>query len=203
MPALFGPAYAPLQDFEGGWCNVSGDAGGETYAGIARNFFPKWPGWADVDAAKSHTSFRQGVTAFSRHLAGLPGLSKLVEGWYRTEWWDRMQLAQFPQEVSNELFEQAVNLGRAGSGRYVQRLINAYNCRKTSTGYEKLFDDLVVDGALGPKSLQGLAVILRDRATTAEVVHALNGLQVYHYVRLAADSFTHRKFLKGWMTRTY
>ena len=32
-------SYAPLKEFEGGWCNVRGDAGGETYAGIARNFF--------------------------------------------------------------------------------------------------------------------------------------------------------------------
>ena len=31
-------SYAPLKAFEGGWCNVKGDAGGETYAGIARNF---------------------------------------------------------------------------------------------------------------------------------------------------------------------
>ena len=94
--AEFLKAYAPLKDFEGGWCDVSGDTGGETYAGIARNFFPSWEGWAVIDAAKSHSSHSRGALAFSRHLATLPGLSDMVRDWYRREWWDRMGLAAFP-----------------------------------------------------------------------------------------------------------
>ena len=38
--ADFATAYAPLAGFEGGWCNVQGDSGGETYAGIARRYWP-------------------------------------------------------------------------------------------------------------------------------------------------------------------
>ena len=36
--ADFLKAYAPVRQWEGGWCNVPGDAGGENYAGIARAF---------------------------------------------------------------------------------------------------------------------------------------------------------------------
>lgn len=203
MAAVFESAYAPVKQWEGGWCDVPGDSGGETYAGIARNFFPKWRGWPLIDAAKAHSSFREGSSAFSRHLDTLPGLADLVTDWYRVEWWERMRLGQFPQIVADELFEQAVNLGRGGSGRYVQRMCNALNCRKTAHGYDRLFEDLVIDGSLGPKSLNALSAILRERAGAEEVVHALNALQACHYIRLASNSFTHRKFLSGWMKRTH
>ena len=119
--AIFEKAYDPVRQWEGGWCHVEGDRGGETYAGIARNFWPGWPGWKTIDGAKQHTSFRSGARAFSRHLDGIPGLRDMVEDWYRTEWWDRMSLGTLPQTLADELFEQAVNLGRGGAVRSLQR----------------------------------------------------------------------------------
>lgn len=199
--AEFSVAYAPLKQFEGGWCDVSGDAGGETYAGIARNFFPGWEGWAIIDAAKKHSARREGAAAFSSHLAGLPGLQEMVAAWYRTQWWDRMQIAQFPQAVANELFEQAVNLGRGGAGRYLQRLCNAFNYDARSK--RPLFADLEEDGAAGPKTLAALAVVLAGRVGETDLVHALNCLQGAHYLQLAAKSFPRRKFVDGWMKRTF
>lgn len=201
--ADFLQAYAPLKQFEGGWCQVEGDTGGETYAGIARNFFPKWEGWVLVDAAKAHSSFRQGPGTFSRHLASIPGLTDMVTDWYRVEWWEKMGLAQFPQIVADELFEQAVNLGRGGAGRYVQRLCNALNWHKTPRGEERLFADLTEDGCLGPKSLAAMALLLDKRVSPEAFVHALNGLQVAHYIGLGAKNFAHRKFINGWMQRTH
>ena len=199
--AEFLKAYAPLKDFEGGWCDVSGDPGGETYAGIARNFFPSWEGWAVIDAAKSHSSYSRGALAFSRHLAALPGLSDMVSGWYRREWWDRMGLARFPQSVADEIFEQSINLGRGGAGRYLQRLCNSLNYNKRSD--ERLFADLAEDGAVGPKTLAALSAILERRTGEAAVVHALNCLQGAHYIGLGAKNFQHRHFVDGWMTRTH
>ncbi len=200
--AEFQEAYDIVKDFEGGWCDVEGDAGGETYAGIARNFFPEWLGWDIVDAAKRHSSFQKGAREFSEHLAPISALHTLVQDWYRVEWWDAMQLSQFPQALANELFEQAVNLGRGGSGRYVQRLCNAFNYQRTGAGSERLFDELKEDGVLGKKSLAALAVLV-ERMDTDTLVHALNGLQVAHYVGLGAKNFHHRKFMRGWLTRTH
>ena len=193
-------AYIIVKAFEGGWCNVIGDAGGETYSGIARNFFGAWKGWQLIDAAKSHSSYRQGATAFSRHLASIPGLADLVEDWYRTEWWNRMGLAQFPQAVANEIFEQSVNLGRGGAGKYLQRLCNAFNYNKSTD--QRLFTDLVEDGAVGQKTLAALSSILARRSGQNEIVHALNCMQGAHYVGLAAKNYQHRQFMDGWMTRT-
>lgn len=201
MPALFETAYAPLRGFEGGWCNDKGDAGGETYGGIARNFYSNWQGWAIIDAAKSHTSFRQGQNAFSRHLAGIPGLTDLVTEWFRVEWWNRMGLEQFPQDVANEIFEQSVNLGRGGAGKYLQRMCNAMNFSKF-TG-QRLFEDLKEDGAVGGKTLAALATILAKRTSVESIVHALNCMQGAHYVGLGAKNYDHRQFVDGWMSRTY
>lgn len=199
--AEFLQAYEPVRRWEGGWCDVPGDSGGETYAGIARNFWPGWSGWPLIDAAKKHSSFREGARAFSRHLDALPGLTDLVTDWYRAEWWERMGLARFPQAVADEIFEQSVNLGRAGAGRSLQRLCNALNYNKRSD--ERLFPDLAEDGAVGPKTLAALSAVLERRADEAAVVHALNCLQGAHYVGLAAKNFRHRKFMDGWMSRTH
>ena len=80
-----------------------------------------------------------------------------------------MGLARFPQSVANEIFEQSVNLGRGGAGKYLQRLCNALNYSKADS--QRLFTDLVEDGAVGPKTLDALSVILARRSGEADVVH--------------------------------
>ena len=198
--ADFATAYAPLARFEGGWCNVPGDRGGETYAGIARNFFPGWAGWPLIDRAKAHVSFREGTRAFSRHLATLPELGELVQSWYRTEWWDRLGLGSLPQALAGEIFEQAVNLGKSGAGKKVQLVCNAFNYSR-ATG-RPLFDDLVVDGAIGPKTLKALTLLVARRSSEEALVRALNHMQGAHYVEMAARRPSQRKFVDGWMNRT-
>ena len=98
-------------------------------------------------------------------------------------------------------FEQTVNLGRGGAGKYLQRLCNALNYNKSKG--ERLFTDLVEDGAVGNKTLDALSAILARRSGEADVVHALNCMQGAHYVGLAAKNFQHRQFMDGWMKRTY
>ena len=202
--ADFDLAYAPVASWEGGWCHDSGDKGGETYGGCARNFFPSEPIWPVIDREKSHPSFKRGKAAFSKHLDGLSSLKGLLKGWYRREWWDRLRLAPFEQIVANELFEQAVNLGKAGMGRYLQRLCNAFNWRRDgSADGTRLFDDLQTDGVVGQKTLSALSVVLA-RNDARRITHMLNCMQGAHYVNISAAQFPLRKFcVGGWPTRTY
>lgn len=204
MPADFELAYRPVAKFEGGWCHDPGDKGGETYMGCARNFFPDEPIWPIIDREKSHPSYKEGRSAFTKHLSGFPSLVGFVKGWYRKQWWDRLRLDQFEQNVSNELFEQAVNLGLTGMGRYLQRLCNAFNWRKEgSPDGERLFDDLQTDGVVGPKTLSALAVVL-SRNNPERIVHLMNCMQGAHYVNISAAQFPLRKFCcGGWPIRTY
>ena len=46
--------------WEGGYCNVAGDRGGETIFGIARNMHPKLSLWGIMDTYKrNYESFRK------------------------------------------------------------------------------------------------------------------------------------------------
>ena len=191
-------AYAPVKQFEGGYDNDPDDRGGETYAGIARNFFPGWKGWAIVDATKARVARSRLTIELSKNAE----LQAYVAEWYRVEWWTRLGLEVLPQDLANEIFEQSVNLGKAGCGKKLQLICNAYNYSKNTK--QALFNDLVVDGAVGPKTLAALGTIISsNRSDSAALVHALNCMQGAHYIELAAKKATQRKYTTGWMTRTY
>ncbi len=195
--ADFATAYAPLRQYEGGYSNNAADRGGETYAGIARNFFPGWAGWPIIDRWKRSVGTR--ASALNKALSTVPELRTLVEDWYRAEWWDKLGLATLPQALANEIFEQAVNLGKGGAGKKVQTVCNAFNHK----GGSSLFPDLKVDGAIGPKTLSALRSILAHRADEDALVHALNCMQGAHYLELAAKKPSQRQFTVGWMKRTH
>lgn len=196
--ADFAIAYAPLKDYEGGYSNDPSDSGGETYAGISRRYFPAWEGWGIIDSWKKRIG--SNAATLTKKLAAIPELQSLVSRWYEKEWWDKLGLASLPQAVANEIFEQAVNLGKGGSGKKVQTVCNAYNYFSGSP----LFPDLAIDGAIGPKTLAALQIIIsRNKATPQSLVHALNCMQGAHYLELAAKKASQRKFTVGWMSRTH
>ncbi|MDL2268867.1 hypothetical protein LJC71_04925 [Desulfosarcina sp. OttesenSCG-928-A07] len=197
--ADFEKAYAPLKSHEGGWINNQADRGGETYAGISRKFFPSWEGWAIIDAEKVTSAYKKNASAFSAHLSKIEPLNIMVRDWYRTNWWDPWGLGRFPQALADEIFEQAVNLGKGGSGKYIQRVCNSFNLNK-KTG-KPLFVDLVEDGVVGPKTLSAMSTLLKDRTNDAALVHALNCMQGAHYIGLAAKTPSQRTFVDGWMKR--
>ena len=195
--ASFDIAYAPLKDFEGGYDNDPDDRGGETYAGIARKFFPSWQGWKIIDKIKRSNQSKAAINQAAKadHL-----LRDYVRAWYKTTWFDALGLGELPQPLANAIFEQSVNLGKSGSGKKVQIICNAYNYQP---GAKKLFADLKVDGAIGPKTLAALKIILANKANAESLVHALNCMQGAHYLELAAKKFTQRKYTVGWMKRTH
>ena len=195
--ADFEIAYAPLKDFAGGYDNDPDDRGGETYAGIARKFFPSWQGWKIIDKIKRSNQSKAAINQAAKadHL-----LRDYVRAWYKTTWFDALGLGELPQPLANEIFEQSVNLGKSGSGKKVQIICNAYNYQP---GAKKLFADLKVDGAIGPKTLAALKIILANKANAESLVHALNCMQGAHYLELAAKKFTQRKYTVGWMKRTH
>ena len=194
--AEFAQAYAIVREFEGSYSNDKNDAGGETYCGIARNFFPNWPGWVILDREKRVAG---GNIAKMKKALLNTGVMGLVRDWYREEWWDRLGLSGLEQGLANEIFEQAVNLGKAGCGKKVQLVCNAYNYQNGA-----LFSDLAVDGAIGPKTLAALGKIIScGKADARALVHALNCMQGAHYIELAAKKPSQRVFTVGWMKRTH
>ncbi|MDE7371838.1 MAG: surface-binding protein [Desulfovibrio sp.] len=196
--ADFATAYAPLAQYEGGYSNNAADRGGETYAGIARNFFPSWAGWRVIDKWKNTVGTKPSV--LNKALSTVAELRPLVEDWYRVEWWEKLGLGSLSQKVADEIFEQTVNLGKGGAAKKVQIVCNAYNFKSG----RPLFPDLKVDGAIGPKTLSALRTIIAShKADEAALVHALNCMQGAHYLELAAKKPSQRVFTSGWMKRTH
>ncbi len=96
--AEFGPAFERTILNEGGYqlVNVKADRGGQTYAGIARNYHPNWPGWRYID---------------KRDMEKLE-LSALVRDFYETQFWDKISGEKINSQVIAEaLFDFGVNAG--------------------------------------------------------------------------------------------
>lgn len=92
-------------DHEGFYGNDSSDTGRETIWGIARYFNPKWVGWPIVDSLKNEDGFP----------ACMKDNSELLEArdeFYTKAFWTPIKGDEIiNQEVANDLFDKAVNMG--------------------------------------------------------------------------------------------
>lgn len=91
--ANFEQAFEQAILAEGGYQlhKVAGDTGGLTYAGIARNPNPDWPGWAYIDRGETPPS-------------------QLVRDYYRAGWWEPIRGGDIAdQRVAYTLYSFATN----------------------------------------------------------------------------------------------
>jgi len=113
-----------IEPNEGGYANVAADKGGETYAGITRNFNPAWDGWPIIDMKKSRYANK-----IIPHNAKFGDIQHLVERFYfdkwQKNWFDRIN----NQDVANLLFDYFIHSG-SHAIKAVQKLTGA-----TSDGY--------------------------------------------------------------------
>ena len=195
--ASFDVALEKLLQKEGGWCNVPGDKGGETYCGISSRSWPAWDGWSIIARAKVHKSYEEGPAAFSKHLAGIPALHARVSQFYRKNFWNKTCADTMPQALADEMLEESANLGVLRAVMFLQKACNALNFRQEQT----LFKDLAVDGVMGAKNIAALESVLASHST-GDVLHCLNLQQGNHYIAMAAANPAQRKFLAGWLKRT-
>ncbi len=113
--AAFNPCFEKVIMIEGGYVlhEVKGDRGGMTYAGIARNIWPDWPGWKLIDAGLFNSE-----------------LTALVREFYREHFWLRIKGDEInSQDVAFMIYDFAVNAGLKTSVRIVQRI-----CKTTPDG---------------------------------------------------------------------
>lgn len=96
--AEFLPAFERAIVAEGGYKlhTVPGDTGGMTYAGIARNPNPQWPGWAWIDRGETPPS-------------------ELVRAFYRAGWWEPLGCEQIADhDVAYTLYSFGTNSSAYG-----------------------------------------------------------------------------------------
>lgn len=107
--ADFLPAFEQTILAEGGYqlTNISSDRGGMTYAGVARNAWPQWPGWSYID---------QGDTP----------PAEMVRQFYRQNFWEPLGLTALnSQRVAQSLYDFAVNAGVSTAAKLAQIVVGA------------------------------------------------------------------------------
>lgn len=192
--ADFKEAYDKCMAIEGFYSNVQGDSGGETWKGIARNFWPRWYGWAIIDQIKRTFERSEWNKAIKDHA----DVEIQVQVFYKDFFWNRVQGDKIPsQPIADELFEQAVNVGVHRAVEWLQEALNTLLPH---------LSNISTDGILGPNTLERLKLYIER--SDGDDIHALLGVmniyQGWHYVTLASNKDTghkYRKFLKGWVNK--
>lgn len=131
--AKFKAAYIITKIFEGGYVNHPSDKGGETYCGIARNYFPNSKIWIYIDKIKKTRKIKWNET-FEK-------LNPLVEQFFKTNFWDKIQGDKLPQIVANQLFDYSVHSQIKRAVKDLQTVCNYFGSK------------LQIDGIVGPKTI--------------------------------------------------
>ncbi len=179
--AIFNPAFKITMGNEGGYANNPNDSGGETYAGIARNFWPNWAGWPAVDQAVS--AHPQNINAT---LALNIEVQNQVQAFYKENFWDTIGLDQLKgQQLANQLFDTAVNMGVGTASRFLQQAVN-----------NVILGRLTVDGVTGPQTLAA-ANSIQQEALYNQVI----AIRKQRYLAIIANNPSQAQFERSWFSR--
>ena len=182
---------------EGLISNNKSDHGGFTYKGISRTKHPAWPGWKIIDtsvSAGTASGSSSSITAVNSKLKNNDQLNQLVEEFYRSEFWKKIQGDILPSQlIADELFESSINLGVTAASEILQRTINLLN--KNS----KLYPDIKVDGLIGSLTLEAL-----NKSISANGEKLFFNIIYYYqakcYIEIMEKDHTQEIFI-GWFSR--
>jgi len=186
--ADFEEAYQITLGNEGGYDNDPDDAGGETYKGVARRYWPNWKGWRIVDAGKDETTF-------PANLERIGVLQDLVKEHYKEQFWNPFWGDDISnQSVANELFDTGVNMGISRAVKFLQVGLNVLNRNG------KLYADIVDDGDFGTNTFNALNSYLAQDDPDL-LYKVINILQGNHYIEYMKKSSIQEKYARGWFKR--
>lgn len=161
-------------NFEGGYANVPGDKGGETYAGIARKIHPDEKIWDAIDFYK-RTKFAGASIPRNTHF---DDLEFLVRDFYRRQFFENRIHEINDPLVALAVFDYLIHSGPTGI-RNVQRIVN-----------------VTPDGIIGPKTLAAINA-RNPRALYQEILTQ----RAEFLNRLADKDASQEKFRAGWLSR--
>jgi len=159
--ANFDKAYErTIVGHEGGYRNVAWDAGGETYRGITRKWFPNVQIWAFIDAKKANGPIANNTK--------FPELEPIVKQFYYNTQWARMQGdALASQQLAEYIFDFIIQSG-------MDELKNVQICANNF-----LTTKLTTDGVFGPVTVQAINSIPADK-----VYNCVKEYRENYYLRL-------------------
>lgn len=163
---------------EGGYANVVGDAGGETYCGIARNSNPNWQGWKIVDKHKP-LKWNQKIQDSE--------LERLVIDIYDSKYYQPIKADKIDSDmIRTHLYDMGVNAGTCAAVKLLQKAIN------------KVYGvTIATDGAIGNITL----TYTNNKAKLNELVNEFINQRRIYYRNLVTVKPSNKKFLQGWLNR--
>lgn len=170
--ANFLEAFNITLKHEGGYVNNPNDKGGETYQGIARNYWPDWIGWDYLDGIlnKSWNSIYSELNGF-------------VADFYYENFWTRFRLDEVKnQDIANQLYDWFMNSGRAVE--QVQKVLNG------------LGESLAVDNKIGTNTIN--AINRQNPVIFNQMI--IEARQIY-YTDLVNKGLLDSSFLMGLLAR--
>jgi lysozyme family protein len=161
---------------EGGFSDDPKDSGGKT-------------NWGVTEKLARAAGYRGPMEEMSRDVA---------VAIYRDVFWDALKLpaiANLTPPLAYEMFDSAVNIGPDVVAKWLQRALNALNDGETR------YEDVKVDGDIGPATLGALRAFLALKKAAGEkvLIAVMNGLQVDHYMGLAEKRPKDERFFYGWV----
>lgn len=184
--ANFYTSYNKTARYEGGYANHPADKGGETYAGIARNYWPNWEGWQTIDAIKRTAKTAKDINAKARVNSKL---QDSISDFYRVYFWKNLGGLN-SQQLADSVYDMSVN---AGVGRASKMLQQAYN------QVDGIKIKLVEDGAIGPKTISAINELTSDKVGEM-ALHMKYSLSRADYYKSIAKG-NQAQFLAGWLKR--
>lgn len=162
---------------EGGYSNNPSDSGGETMWGIT-----------------IATARRSGYTGPMRDMPRSTAI-----GIYKREFFGNVGIGKvlpLSANIARELFDTGVNMGPKEGVIFMQVALNALNQQG------KQYQDVVVDGIIGSKTISPLQVYLNKRGKNGEIVilKIMNCLQGARYIELSQKREKDEDFITGWFT---
>jgi len=168
---------------EGGYANNPSDAGGETFAGVSRKYWPNWPGWDIIDSVKEQTS---SVQHLNSALIGNADLTSQIASFYKSNFWDVNSLDQISdQEIANTVYDFGVNHGTIPAAKTLQQVC----CDLENAGV------LVIDGRIGQHTLDCV-----NSLPSFLVYNSYNSYRKSYYLTQAQHPGQHQ-FLTSWLSR--
>ncbi len=158
--------------FQGGYANDPNDKGGEPNLGITAGTLAR----AHKEGIVGHSDVKRLTRAEA---------ARIYEAFY----WKPSRCDLMPEPLDLLAFDAAVNHVVGGGGKLLQRALNTMGA------------NLVVDGAVGPKTLAAITTLLEEGKGAA--VKGLCGCFMMHravyFTDIVTNNPTQKKFLFGWL----
>ncbi len=179
---LFTSSILPVTlKYEGGYSNVAGDKGGETYRGISRKSNPNWSGWKFIDKVKKPSIFAREQPI--RHNTIFPELETEVAKFYYSSYFVRNGFHLLSStDLALVLFDWAVH-----GGYSLQRLLQV-----VKKAFSRSFNATTFDSKFA-LWLEGL----NKKVLLSAIIDERNG----YLKNIVQNNPSQKKFESGWANR--